>query len=104
MRAYVRETRGVSWPDPRYRGVRHWRSRTVGVSAFWWIAGWVLLYWVIWPFILAPLWLAAEVWALVASMVWVLWQWAGYPETRGQAVLVKWRWLWLVDLPSEGGR
>ena len=104
MRAYVRETRGVSWPDPRHRGVRHWRSRTVGVSAFWYGVGWLLLYGVIWPFFLAPLWVAAEVWLLLISSAWVLGNWAAHPETRGQGELVRWGLFWLLDLPSEGGR
>lgn len=105
MGAWIREARGVSWPDPERKGVRHWRSRSVTVGAGWYSIGWLLWFGVVWPFVLAPLWLVAEFWLLTGSMAWVLAQWALHPETRWLCVGVRvLRWFWIVDLPSEGWR
>lgn len=98
MRAWIRETRGTSWPDPERKGVRHWRSRTIGLSAFWYGAG-IMLYGLFIVFVVVPLWMMAEFYLLLFSMGWLAWQWTAHPETRWDGVLVRWSVFWIWDLP-----
>lgn len=98
MRAWMRETRGTSWPDPRYRGVRHWHSRTIGVSAFWYGIG-LLLYWcVAVPFFLLPLWCAVELFLLWLTLIIVLVGVLAHDRELGDIFIRRAGLFWVLDL------
>jgi hypothetical protein len=97
MGAYVRETSGVSrrYPD----GTRRWRSRTIGMSAGWYLAGWLL--WVaLWAFVIGPLWLCGEFYVLLGSAVVAIARTAVRPYERLRMTRLGPFWVVTVDWPE----
>lgn len=101
MGAYVRETRGVSrrYPD----GTRRWHSRTVGMSAGWYGAG-LLAWWALWLFVIGPLWLCGEFYALLGSLIVAACRTATRPFNRLHMARLGPFWVVAVDWPEPPTR
>jgi hypothetical protein len=74
----IRETRGVSYPDPHRPGVRRWRSTSVSFGLGTWLFGLGAWAVIVFPFVAlfwllaAELWLCAEALLIIVTGVLVL--------------------------------
>lgn len=75
MSVRIRETRGVSYPDPHRPGTRYWRSTSVSYGLFTWLAGlgaWAVIVFpfaLLWWLLLAEVWIGAEALLIIVTGV-----------------------------------